>query len=183
MSWFAVNNKRQAGFTLVEMLVYIAILTIVLALVVSFMVNLMRFYTRYRVEREISTNIREAMNYMIREIKTSQRIYTPTSLFGSSPGQLSLETGINLPTDETATFIDFYIDNGQLLIKREGQNPLAITSDRINVSNLVFTNFTNASLGELVQINLTMEYRDISSRLEFLPEQSLTSSASLRGQY
>ncbi len=173
----------NAGFTLVEMLVYVAILTIILALVVGLMWNLIRSYTRYRVEREISTNVREAMNYMIREIKSAQGVYASTSVFTSHPGQLSLETRVSVPADETTTFIDFYIDNGQLLIKREGQDPFVITSDRVSVSNLVFTNFTNPTIGELVRLDLTIEHRENTSRFEFQAQQSLTSSAALRGQY
>lgn len=178
-----IHDSKHRGFTLVEMLVYISILTIIFALAITFVFNLIRFYTRYRVERDVSTNAREAMNYMIREAKPAMHVYAPTSVFGSSPGQLSLKTRINPPDGENTTFIDFYIDNGQLLVKREEQDPLPITSDRVEVKDLTFAHFENSNIGELVRINITVGYRKGSTRFEFETEESLTSSVSLRGQY
>jgi len=180
MSPFRTHNK---GFSLVEMLVYVGVVSIVLLLVVAFIANLMRSYTRFRVEREISTNIRGAMNYMLREVKSAEDVYAPTSSFGVTPGQLSLETRTNLPADETTTFIDFYVDDGQLFIKREGQNPSAITSDRVRVTTLRFNRFDPPGIGESVEIELALGYREGLSRFEFQEERRITSSASVRSQY
>lgn len=184
MKSVVIRKNQRAGFTLVEMLVYVGIVTVVLFLAVTFLIQLMRSYTRFRVEREISTNAREATNHMIREIKSAQKAYVPTSALGSHPGQLTLETRLNVPADETTAFIDFYVDNGQLFIKREGQNPQPILSDRVEATNLVFRRFDPpGSIGEAVQVELTIGYRGNTSRFEFQAEKQLTSSASLRGQY
>jgi len=178
------RRKQKDGFTLLEMLVYIGLTFIVLSLTVSFMISLIRSYTRFRVERDVSTNAREAMNYMLREIKSADDVYIPTSVLGPNPGQLSLETSISPPPDETTAFIDFYVDNGQLLLKREEQDPFPLTSDRVQVDNLIFTHFTNPSgSGELLQIEITVGYRSNASRFEFNATQEFTSSAALRGQY
>ncbi len=177
------RRSLSVGFTLVEMLVYVGIVSVVFMLTVTLMIQLMRTYTRFRVEREISTNVREAVNYMIREIKSAEDIYVPTSALGSHPGQISLETRLNMPADETSTFIDFYMDNGKLLIKREGQNPFPLLSDRVEVKNLVFRHFDPAGLAELLQIDLTLGYREGTSRFEFQVEKTLVSSASIRGAY
>lgn len=175
--------SHAPGFTLVEMVIYVALIGIVMSSAVLFIFNLVRTYTRYRVEREVATNVRLAMDYMTRETKSADRIYTPTSRFDSHPGQLSLESSLSLPTDETSTFVDFYVDNGKLYLRRESQNPFPITSDRVDVRNLVFRYLSPTSTAQIVLINLTVDFRAPSNHPQYQYSSSLTSSASIRGQY
>lgn len=177
------SHSTQRGFTLVEMVIYVALLGIVMSAAVLFVFNLMNTYTRYRVEREVATNVRLAMDYVIRETKTANRIYTPTSRFDSHPGQLSLESSASLPVDETSTFLDFYVDNGKLYMKRESQSPFPITSDRVAVNNLVFRYTSPTSTAQIVQVDLTVDFRAPSNKSQYQYSASLTSSASIRGQY
>jgi len=162
----------KKSFTLIEVLIYIAVLAIIVSVASSFFLWVIRANTKTKAMREVLDNTRRAMEIMTYEIKEAKSIYTPTSTFGSHPGQLSLETKKYLPTGETKTYIDFYLCGAQLCLKKESQNPVTLTSERVEVSNLVFSQIVTSGIPS-IQINLQIDYKNQASI-------TLTSTASLR---
>jgi len=75
---------------------------------------------------------------MASEIREAQGVYTPTMTAPTST-QLSLETTKNLPVGETSTYVDFFLCGTRLCVKRESQTPQAITSEKIDIQTLEFT--------------------------------------------
>ena len=167
--------KKGGGFTLIETLVYIGILSIVVTVIFSFLVWSVRSATKIKVMRETSDNARRAMEIMVYEIKEARNIYTPTS----TSTQLSLKTIHYLPTGENTTYIDFYICGTQLCLKKESQSPIALTSDNVEVNNLVFTPVVTGQIPS-VQIELKINYKNPSGRPEYQASADLKSTASLR---
>lgn len=162
--FFYLSGKKikpeQAGFTLIEVLIYSAILAIVSLVVIVFFNQLIGVNETARRAREATDNARRGLDTISQEIRHAESIYTPTSTFGSSPGQLSLETTRDLPADHDKTYVDFYVDNEQLFIKREGENEQRLTSEKVKVTNLTFTNLNGATTWPAIRISLTIEYRD-----------------------
>lgn len=154
----------KRGFTLIEMLCYIGILGVLLGAVSSFLLFTVRSQTKTRAESEVTFQASRAMEIMTREIKQATGIYSPTTVFDSHPGQLSLATG--------ATYTDFFLCGTQICQKRESQNPVAITSGAVQTQNLVFHAVNSASPMPSVQIDLTVASQTSSI--------TLTSTASLR---
>jgi hypothetical protein len=115
---------------------------------------------------------------MAQEIKHAKGVYTPTSILDGSMGQLSLETTRDLPTGETATYVDFYLDGERLFVKRESQAEEMFTSDKVTVQQLTFKLLDDSSEKPAVQITLTVDYADQIAG----PSTSvtLTSTATLR---
>lgn len=176
-----LKKINQKGFTLIEMLVYISVLTIICAAIVSFLFWAIKTNAKSRAAAEVSDNARRAMETMFYEIRQATSVYTPTSVFDVSQGQLSLETKISPPNNETKTYEDFYLADGKLYLKKEGIAPEQITSDQVRVSNLIFKYLGSSGNLASVQINLKVEYNDSSGRPEFQAEVNLISSATLRG--
>lgn len=168
---------KSKGFTLVELLVYIAIFAILITTVTLFAIAFIKSTTRGRIKNEVTLGAYSAMKAMIYEIKRANNVYTPTSVFDSHPGQLSLETGQELPGGEEITYLDFYLDSdNELYIKRESQDAQILISENLKVTNLEFKHLDSGS--ESVQINLTLEYDTPASEYQY--SYSLTSSASIR---
>jgi type II secretory pathway pseudopilin PulG len=165
----------RKGFTLIETLVYIGVLTIIVGVVFSFLIWSVRSSTKIKVMREVSDNARRAMEIMVYEIKEARNIYTPTT----TSTQLSLKTLYYLPTGEDTTYIDFYICGTQLCLKKESQNPITLTSDNVEVSNLVFSRIVTGQIPS-VQIELEIDYKNLSGRPEYQASANLKSTASLR---
>ena len=168
-------RQMEKGFTLIETLVYVGILSIIVAVIFSFLIWSVHLSTKIRVMRETSDNARRAMEIMVYEIKEARNIYIPTS----TSTQLSLQTLHYLPSGEDTTYIDFYICGTQLCLKKESQSPIALTSDKVEVSDLVFTWVVTEQIPS-VQVELEIDYKSPSSRAEYQASVDLKSTASLR---
>ena len=166
----------RRGFTLTEVLIYIAVLAIIMAAVSSFLLWQISSNAKSRAIRETQNNAEQALSIMAREIKEAKSVYTPTSVFDVNPGQLSLETTKYLPSGETVSYLDFFICERRLCLKKESQDPVAITSATVKISNLVFSQIATTS----IQINLKIDYLATSTRPEYQASFSATSTASLR---
>lgn len=168
-----MNNK---GFTLMEVLVYVAVLAIIILAISSFFLWAIRSNTKTKALRETLDNTRRVMEIMTYEIKEAKSIYTPTT----SPTQLSLETTHYSPEGEKTSYIDFYLCDTQLCLKKESQDPIVLTSDSVEINNLLFTRIVSGEFPS-IQIDLTINYKNPANRPEYQASVHLTSTTSLRG--
>jgi type II secretory pathway component PulJ len=134
------------GFTMVEMLIYIATLVLVVGTVTTILVWMVRANSQVHVRNEVVANVEHALSVMTNEIRETQSIYTPTMTTSS---QLSLQTQKNLPAGETSTYVDFFLCGTRLCIKRESQSPIAITSEKVEIQSLEFTKVQTGSASSM----------------------------------
>ena len=165
----------KKAFTLVEILVYIGIFFLVITIIISFVFWLVRSNTKLKVMREALDNANRVMEIITYETKGAKSIYTPTT----SSNQLSLETTNYLSEGEETTYIDFYLCDSALCLKKESQNPVVLTSDSVEITNLVFTRIVSGQ-ADSIQIDLTVNYKNPADRPEYRALVDLTSTASLR---
>jgi len=170
------KNRKKTGFTLTEILIYIGVLVIIVSAVSSFFLWANRSNAKSKAMNEVLYNARRAMEIMTQEIKESKSIYTPTTI----SHQLSLETTNHLPEGEETSFIDFYLCGTHICFKKESQDAVVLTSDKVEVSNLEFTQIATASTIPSIQINLKINYKTPSGRPEYQASINTTSTASLR---
>lgn len=158
-----------------EILIYIGVLVIVISTTISFLIWATHSRTKAKVIRETLDNARRAMEIMSHEIREAKSIYTPTTTLN----QLSLETTHYLPEGEKTSFIDFYLCDSRLCLKKESRDPIALTSDNLEVSNLVFTQVITGTIPS-IQINLKVNYKNPTNRPEYQSSVELISTVSLR---
>ena len=152
------NPKENGGFTLLEILVYIAILSLVLLLICSFIFWMNQSNAKTKAKREALESSRRALEIMTYEIKAAKSVYTPTT----SLNQLSLEIYKYLPNDEDDSFIDFFLCGSRICLKKEAQNPIFLTSDTVEVKLLEFSQVsTNGSPS--IKISLTIDNINLTS--------------------
>lgn len=168
------------GFTLIEMVIYVATLAIVAGVILVFLFQALGVNETSRRTREAVDNAKRALDVIAQEIRHASSVYTPTSIFGTNPGQLSLETVRDLPADEVATYVDFYIDNQRLYIKRESQSNFLVTSEKVRVTNLTFTNLSGTAYNPSVRVQITVEYDAAVSGSAPKNAVTLSTTASLR---
>jgi len=172
-------SKKDRGFTLVEMLAYIAILVILVTVIIIFAFWTIRVGSKIKTNYELADNARRALDTMIYEIKKSKSVYTPTSIFDVNPGQLGLEQ-VASSTTETLTFVDFFKCGNSLCLKREGASPVALTNNRVKITSLTFSQLLNSTATPSVQISLRVESSATSTNPEYAGVLELTSTATLR---
>lgn len=171
-----MNFKFQSSFTLVEILVYIGVFSVIITLLTTFIIWVIHSNIKAQAMRETLDNARGAMETMIHEIRSARSIYTETTI----SSQLSLETSHYLPEGESFTYIDFFLCGTRICLKKESQqNPVPLTSDKVEVKNLTFSQIATSTPS--VQINLKITYKNFSGRPEeYRPSVNMTSTASLR---
>jgi putative endonuclease len=169
--------KNSAGFTLVETLIYIAIIGGVVTAFVTFGINVSGSRNKTYVVQEVQANVRTALDIISQKIRASNGVNVGASTFGSHPGFLSLSMA-----DATLnpTTIGYNTNNGTLEVKEGSASAIAITSDEVRITNLVFTNLTGSSVRENIRVQMTVEYYNPSGAQEFEYEQSVQTAVSLR---
>jgi len=176
-------NKQftQAGFTLIELIIYVATFAIIVVLLVTFVFNLVGVQAKIKVSKEVLENSQRAMEVMLWHIKHSQGVYISTSSFDSHPGQLSLETTQDTPEGETTTYLDLYLDdNNRLSLKQEGSEAIPLTSEKIEVDSLIFNHLIDSNNNQSIRIELLTVYRDSRGKAIYQATSTLVSTANLR---
>ncbi len=145
------TNFRK-GFSLVEMVVYIALLVVLLIIVVQVVFSVTRNNRIMRSARNIEVSAVEALERLNREIRNADSIDTTSSVLGSSPGVLSLDS----VADGVASSVEFYLAGGRIRVRENGSEAGALTLASTTVTSLIFNRFS-ASSTEGVRITLTLE--------------------------
>ena len=165
----SLHQRQKTGFTLMEILVYIGVLSIIVVVISSFLLWLSSSTTKARAMREVLDNARrvvEIMTYEIKKAKSVSSTSTATHLFL-----------------ENATATEFYLcgtASTTLCLKKEFESPVNLTSDKVEIKNLTFTQIATATTTPSVQINLKVDYKNPGDIPEYQASVSITSTVSLR---
>jgi len=165
------------GFTLIELLIYIAIIGGVISVFVIFGLSVNELSSKNYVVQEVHANARMALDLISQKIRAANEVNIGSSVFDSDPGVLSLSMASSAINP---TVISLGQDNGVIQITSGSSDPVSITSDEVNVTNLVFTNLTGTGDIENIRVEITLEYNNPSGDVVYEYSQSLQTSVSLR---
>ena len=163
---------RPRSFTLIEFLIYTAILAAVLVLATGFLWNIIFGSIKEASYQEVQANSRFALIKITQEIKRATAVNNPSP--GSSSNTLSL--AMNNPAFNPTVFD---IINGKLRIIMGGNGPYDLTSDQIVVNNLQFTNLSYPDTPGIIRIEMNVSYINPGNKLEYQASINLNSSVSL----
>lgn len=170
MFYFMRLNKN--GFTLIELLIYIGILVLFLTSSSLFFWAAVFGNIKKSAFQEVQQNARFAMTKIGQEIKKAKSINSP--LEGSTSSSLSLEMA-NPDFDPTI----FDLSEGKLRIT-QGENPsVFLTTERVVVKNLIFTNLSYTQTPGIIRVEIEIEYKNPAKRPEYEASVQLKSSFSL----
>ncbi len=147
----SIMNKK-CGFTLIEMVIYIAILSIIVTLVVSSILAMSKSLSSIQSSRKINNFAETSFERLVREIRFADSVDTLGSTFGVNPGYLKLNT-IN-PVDEIPTTIEFYINGTDLMMKEGVGVSEDITPSALSITNLVFYDVVVFGVSESIKIEM-----------------------------
>src|SRR3989344_111906 len=142
-----MNFKK--GFTIVEIVVSLGILSIILLVIISFILWANYYGAKTRADSEVLENARRVLDVITYEIRGAKSIYNPTT----TSDQLSLETARYLPADEVSTFIDFFLCGAAVCFKKESQSPVVLNSDNVEISSISFNQLSGSNPS--IKVNLT----------------------------
>jgi type II secretory pathway pseudopilin PulG len=180
MPFYSQINKKKvrgsSGFTLIETLIYVAIIGGVLSTFIAFSMNVSQGRNKTYVVQEVQSNTRHAMDVMSQRIRAATSVTIGSSTFGSDPGVLQLAMA---DASKNPTIINLTADNGILQIKEGASAAVSLTSTEVDVTNLVFTNLTDGDR-ESVRIQMTVGYDSSAVGVENIYSQSVSTAVSVR---
>lgn len=152
--------KNKKGFTLIEMLIYVAIFS-VLIITINIFFNMISSY-RDRGEMIIEVNEQGAsvVRTITRSIKNAKAISNPIP--GSSDNSLILET-YNSLTNPTIFSIN---ENGILNIKEGNEESEFLINDKVIIENLIFNNIGSAGSSGAIEFSFKLKNRSSIKKSE-----------------
>lgn len=148
-----INISLHKGFSLVEMIIYIAILSLVTFVLVNTLMSFGSTYREVRIQRAIDTSALMSLERMTRDIRNATNIVINQSIFITHPGVLVLNTADNTYSTTTR----FYLDTGVLKVDVNGVYSGPLTLAQTSVTNLSFNRLVSSS-SEAVKIDMTVQY-------------------------
>jgi len=166
---------KNQGFSLVEVLISVAIFSFILLAIASFIFWMSRSNLKSKADTDSLENARRILDVIGYEIKGAKSLYSATT----SSSQLSLETLRYLPSGEVVTYIDFFLCGTDICFKKEGQNPVSLNSDSVQISNLQFAKVVNGETSS-IKISLTVDYKNTTGDSSSNASTVLQSTVALR---
>lgn len=143
------------GYSIIEMLVYLAIFTVLSVVVInSFIIILFSFNTT-NMNRQLIESGTMVVERMSREIRQASSIDIVNSSIGSNPGILQLNS-----TDQTSgnsVIIKFATINQALNLYRDGTSAGNLLGQNVSVDSLIFRRIATTN-SEAVKIEMTLSY-------------------------
>jgi type II secretory pathway component PulJ len=170
-----MRAHHKKGYTIIEILVYLAIFTLVSVGTINSLVIIVKSFGEIRSNRAIIDSGSLAMERMTREIRNASSIDTANSTLASNPGVLTLNT---TDSSGTAKTVKFMTSNNVLVLYEDGSLSGNLLGQGIQVTNLVFTSITMTN-GTAVKVAMTIQDTK-SARLQ---SQDFYSTIILRGSY
>ena len=167
--------KHNRGFTLIEMLVYIAIFTVLSILAIQAMSLVTRAFTDLRISRDLNSSGTALFERMSRDIRGAYDIDETQSTLGSSPGRLTLNTKDTLGANTT---VEFYVEDGVVKIKEGGVEQGVIMTTSTSIDNFMIRQISGTNT-DAVKVEATIT----ASRGGITKTRNFYTTAILRGTY
>ncbi len=183
--YMIINNsigrriRDRRGVTLIEMMAYVGIVAVVGLIMMNFVIAIADVYGRLRAEREVLANGRQAIETLRYAVSHAEGVYRPTSNFNADTSQLSLVTSIGAQSEHTTNYIDYWLDDGALLVKTEGVATSSVTARTVRVTRFKTEHLLQGIGRQAVKITLELE----SANPKFPTSVTLESTTAMRGNY
>ena len=167
-------SQSQKGFTLVELVLYVSICSILLLTISSFLSFLLGARVRSQAITEVNQQGFQIMSLITQTIRNGRSIQAPG--IGTSSSTLSITTG-NTVLNPTI----FDVSSTTLRVKEGSKTPVSLSNSRVKVSALIFQNVSSGSSTEkIIRISFTIDSVNQGGRSEYSFTKSFSGSATLR---
>ncbi len=163
-------KKRNSGLSLLETLIYIALLVVVSIVVIEAITLVFRVHKETAAAKSINTSAMVALERMTRDIRNGVSIDEANSILQTSPGKLTVVAG--------PVTTEFSIDNEKLLVKENGVSQGYLVAGSATTSLLKFF-LISTTTSKSVKIELSLA---VGSGTDHVTK-NFYSTVVLRGSY
>lgn len=174
---FIKYKSKNSGISLIEVVVYVAILAVISVLVVNTILIMFSAFAKAKALRRVILDGETALERITRETRLASSVDDTLSSLGVDPSHLVLNT-VRSSTNSTPVNKEIYISEGRIVLK-EGTDPAEfLTSPSTTVSSFVVSKIDTTN-SQAIKINLTIGIGTSSGQLS----RSLYNTTILRGTY
>jgi len=172
------NSKASKGSSLVETLIYAAILGMVAIFTTDSILAMMNSYSHVKVSRNLNASISVAMDRMTNEIRMANNIDDAGSAFATSSGKLKLNT---IDSAGVPTTVEFFLTGNAVFVKDSFGLTEALTSSSTEITNFNFNKITISGVGASKAVKLNLTAKAKNGRME--KTENFYNTTILRGSY
>ena len=152
------HRVSSSGFTLVEVLVY----AIIFSISAVFLVGILIAVTRTQLSQTSVNEVNQQLSFVT---NTIQRLVRDASVIENDAG-VSSSTLVLRMASSTADPTRIYSSSSVLYLAEGTAVPVALTNEKVSVSNFSINKLQNEGGFAIVQIDLTIEYNTTNPQLE-----------------
>ncbi|MDZ7726615.1 MAG: hypothetical protein U5L75_03490 [Candidatus Campbellbacteria bacterium] len=155
-----MKKRLNAGITIMELLIYIGIMTLALVSIVSLLINATDIITAVKQDKEIRSSAFTALDRIGREVKGATEIVKAESSFDSDPGVLTINAVDENGDQYEATF---EVSGDDLNISYDDTVLGSLISEDVTVESLTFY-LSETATSRSVRTELTLSHLDDPSK-------------------
>lgn len=156
----------RRGFSLLEILIYTAIIGIV----GSFFSGILLSVTRIQNQQNASTEVNQQLNFVINNI---QRVIRESSYVDIATGTTATTLTLKM-RDPAKDPTIIKITGGKVTLQQGGSSPIDLTTSAVTADKLAFLKITNYPGHDSVQVDITLSHNTSNPQMQFT--KSLTSA-------
>ncbi|GEM_PF-1930298 len=171
------SAKNRKGFTLIELVVYLALVSGILVTATSFAWNIINSRTKAFAVQEVAQNGRFISERLVQVVHQAMKIVEPQPGESSERLLLTMRESADDPTK-------FIFSDGRLFMARGDGEPLVMNSDQVFVKSLRFVNLSPSNAkSQNLKIIIELEHVNPENRQEWRAAEIFTTAVELRDNY
>ncbi|MCL4399916.1 type II secretion system GspH family protein [Patescibacteria group bacterium] len=151
--------KDKKAFSLVELLVYVAIFAVSAVFLVAILTTFTRIQLRQGAMNEVNHQI-SFVSDVVKQLVQNSSLIDMTDNVTTSTLNLRMASSSLDPTSVYASGTTIYLDQGS-------SSPVALTNSSVNVTNFSVTKYENPGGAAIVQMNVSMSYNNPNPSSQF----------------
>jgi len=165
--------KINKGFTLIELVIYISLVSIMLLGIASFTKIILQTRTRNQVIAEVEQQGIQIAQILTQTIRNAENIIQPTP--SNTNNNLILDV-FDASKDPTI----FSLNSNIINIKEGAGSQINLNNSRVEVQDLTFQNFSRLDTSGIIKFSFSLNYNNQSGRPEYNYSKVFYGSISLR---
>ncbi len=172
-----IDKDNQKGYTIIEMLLYITVFSLIIGSILAVAVSITNQRIQNQINQEVDAQGRLIISSITQSLRNASTINNPSVGNSSSSLSLNTTTATNNPT-----IFDTAIDQNvnKMRMKVGSASPEYLTSSRVSVSNLSFTNKAISGGRDSIDISFTLTYYNPSNKSTLQYQKNFYGVSTLR---
>jgi type II secretory pathway pseudopilin PulG len=167
------NKKKQKSFTLIEILLYISLASVIFTLVSSLLFSFLEVQTKSRTIAQVEQQGIQVMQQITQNVRNAEAIISPTP--GNSSNSLTVDV-VDVNRDPTI----YSLNGGTIQIEEGTQAAINLVSSDVIITALNFENLSRPGTKGLIRISFTLAKINNEGRYEYDFTRTFTGSAGIR---